>query len=215
VSLQVKEIFYSIQGESSYAGYPCVFIRLAGCNLRCSYCDTGYAYEGGTDMEVQEIISQVKSFRCPLVEVTGGEPLIQEETPRLICRLLDEGYKVLLETNGSLDVSTVDSRCVKIMDIKGPLSCEMEKNDFDNLERLTGEDEIKFIIGDRTDYEYAKKTLSLIRKRTSTRHIIHFSPLFGRMPLQTLAAWIMEDRLPVRLHLQFHKLIWPEETRGM
>ena len=211
--LKVNGIFYSLQGESSYAGYPCVFVRLTGCNLRCSYCDTQYAYDEGIDMEIQEIMKRVESYQCPLVEVTGGEPLIQEDTPRLILRLLEKDYQVLLETNGSQDVTPIDPRCVKILDIKGPSSGEMEKNDFSNLERLTEKDEIKFIIGDRIDYEYAKEILKLISLMTSRKNHIHFSPLFGEMPLHTLAKWILEDRLPVRLQIQLHKMIWPEEIK--
>ena len=213
--LKINEIFYSLQGESSFAGHPCVFIRLAGCNLRCSYCDTSYAYDEGIALETGEIIKQVERYQCPLVEVTGGEPLIQRETPNLILRLLEKGYQVLLETNGSQDISPIDPRCVRILDIKGPSSGETEKNDFKNLERLTEKDEIKFIIGDRTDYEYAKEILILISLMTSRRNPVHFSPLFGKMPFQTLTEWILKDHLPVRLHLQLHKLIWPGETRGV
>jgi 7-carboxy-7-deazaguanine synthase len=219
MSLRVNEIFFSIQGESSFAGYPCVFIRLTGCNLRCSYCDTRYAYDEGRNMEIQEIVQQVKSYplsrRRPLVEVTGGEPLIQKETPRLIDQLLQKGYQVLLETNGSRDVSPIDRRCVKIVDIKCPSSGEMERNDFNNLDRLTEKDEIKFVMGDRNDYEYAKGILAAIKRRTSGGNLVHFSPVFGKMPLQALAEWILEDGLFVRLHLPLHKFIWPTETRGI
>ena len=144
MSLKVNEIFYSIQGESTFAGRPCVFVRLTGCNLRCSYCDTRYAYEEGNELEIDEILRRVKSYTCPLVEVTGGEPLIQKETPFLLRRLLDEGYQVLLETNGSQDISRVDKRCIKIIDIKCPSSGESDKNDLRNLEKLD-QDEIKFI----------------------------------------------------------------------
>ncbi|GAJ03129.1 unnamed protein product, partial [marine sediment metagenome] len=159
--LKVNEIFFSIQGESSYAGRPCVFVRLTGCNLRCSYCDTQYAYDEGREMEIGEIIDRVASYECPLVEVTGGEPLIQKETSVLIHRFLEEGFEVLLETNGSQDISQIDDRCVKIVDIKCPSSGEEEKNDLDNLTRLTDKDEIKFVIGSREDYEYARKILDI------------------------------------------------------
>src|SRR4030042_5346422 len=146
MALTVNEIFYSIQGESTYAGRPCVFIRLTGCNLRCSYCDTQYAYHDGEKLNIREIINKVALYGCPLVEVTGGEPLLQEETPYLTSQLLGTGYKVLIETNGSQDISRVDSRCVRIGDIKCPPSGEKDKNDLANLNRLTDEDELKFVI---------------------------------------------------------------------
>jgi 7-carboxy-7-deazaguanine synthase len=207
VTLRVNEVFYSIQGESSYAGRPCVFVRLTGCNLRCSYCDTKYAYEEGAELEIGEIIDRVSSYHCRLVEVTGGEPLIQAETPILIRRLLDEGYEVLLETNGSQDISQVDGRCVKIVDIKCPSSGEADKNDFENLNRLSDKDEIKFVIGDKEDYEYAKEKLDFIKFNPQRMHTVHFSPVFGKMDPKTLAKWILEDNLDVRLHLQLHRYI--------
>jgi 7-carboxy-7-deazaguanine synthase len=166
-------------------------------------------------MDIAEIITCVEGYHCRLVEVTGGEPLIQEETPQLIHALLEKGHRVLLETNGTQDVGAIDPRCIKIMDIKGPSSGEMEKNDFSNLERLTERDEIKFIIGDRIDYEFAIELLKGAGKKNSTKNLIHFSPLFGKMPYHTLAGWILADRLPVRLHLQLHKVVWPFETRGV
>jgi 7-carboxy-7-deazaguanine synthase len=166
-------------------------------------------------MDMAEVITRIDAYHCRLVEVTGGEPLLQAATPGLIHALLEKGHHVLLETNGTQDVSVLDPRCIKIMDIKGPSSGEMEKNDFRNLERLAEKDEIKFIIGDRTDYEFATDLLKGAGKKNSTKNIIHFSPLFGKMPYQTLADWILEDRLPVRLHLQLHKIIWPFETRGV
>jgi 7-carboxy-7-deazaguanine synthase len=215
LSLKVNEIFYSIQGESSHAGQPCVFVRLTGCNLRCSWCDTPHAYEEGRPMELADILNKVACFRCPLVEITGGEPLLQEETPDLIRCLLDRGCRVLLETNGSLDVSPLDPRCLKILDIKCPSSGEAEKNLFKNLEHLTERDEIKFVISGREDYDYARDKLSLISGKTTGRNIIHFSPLHGRMDPRTLAGWILEDRLPVRLQLQIHKILWPAEKRGV
>ena len=215
MSLKINEIFYSIQGESSFSGFPCVFVRMAGCNLRCFYCDTRYAYTEGTEMATSDIVKKVGAYRCALVEVTGGEPLIQEETPHLIRCLLDKGHQVLLETNGTQDVGTVDPRCIKIMDIKGPSSGEMEKNDLKNLERLTKKDEIKFVIGNRADYRYAVGMLEQIGKTISTEILIHFSPLFTKMPYWKLAGWILEDRLRVRLNLQLHKIIWPKKIRGV
>jgi len=215
LSLKVNEIFYSLQGESSHAGQPCVFVRLTGCNLRCSWCDTAYAYEEGRPMDLTEILNGVERFRCPLVEITGGEPLLQEETPELIRRLLDRGYRVLLETNGSLDVSPVDPRCVKIIDIKCPSSGEAKNNRFKNLEHLTERDEVKFVIGGREDYDYARDKLPLIHRKTKGGNIVHFSPLHERMDPRTLADWILEDRLPVRLQMQIHKILWPSDKRGV
>jgi 7-carboxy-7-deazaguanine synthase len=215
MALKVNEIFYSIQGESSYAGRPCVFVRLTGCNLRCSYCDTRYAYEEGEDLEIEAILSRVRSYRCPLVEVTGGEPLMQAETSILISRLLDEGYEVLLETNGSQDIGRIDHRCVRIVDIKCPSSGEAEHNDLENLGRLTEKDELKFVIGAREDYEYAKRTLDLVKGKRPAAHRVHFSPVFGKVAPETLAGWILEDRLGVRLHMQLHKMIWPRDRRGV
>lgn len=215
MSLKVNEIFYSIQGESSYAGYPCVFVRLTGCNLRCFYCDTRYAYEEGREMEIGEIIDRVASCRCRLVEVTGGEPLIQQETPFLILNLLEKGYEVLLETNGTQDISLVDERCVRIVDIKCPSSGEDKNNDLENLNRLTDKDEVKFVIGGREDYEYARKILEIIDYKSSRMSPVHFSPVFGKMDPEILAEWILEDNLNVRLQIQLHKIIWDPEQRGV
>jgi len=215
LSLKVNEIFFSIQGESSYAGHPCVFVRLTGCNLRCVWCDTTYAYEEGDVMEPADIADRVESYRCPIVEITGGEPLLQKETPDLIRVLLDRGLRVLLETNGSLDVSSVDPRCIRIIDIKCPSSGEAGKNLFANLDHLTEKDEIKFVIGDRDDYDYARGKLPLIIGKTAGRNIIHFSPVHNRMDPRTLARWILEDSLPVRLQLQIHRILWPDRKRGV
>ena len=214
MALNVNEIFFSIQGESSYAGRPCVFVRLTGCNLRCSYCDTQYAYEEGEELEITDIVNRVISLQCPLVEVTGGEPLIQKETPLLIYRLLEKGHEVLLETNGTQDIGKVDDRCVKIVDIKCPSSGQTSHNDLQNLDRLTNHDEIKFVIADRGDYEYAKHVLSLWNRHHFRKCLVHFSPIFGRMEPKTLADWILKDHLDVRLHLQIHKIIWGPEQRG-
>jgi 7-carboxy-7-deazaguanine synthase len=213
--LKVNEIFYSIQGESSYAGLPCVFVRLTGCNLRCLYCDTRYAYEEGTDLELAEIIDQVTSYRCRLVEITGGEPLIQKETPELTHRLLEKGFEVLLETNGSIDISTIDERCVRIVDIKCPSSGQEKKNDLENLKRLSIKDEIKFVIGSREDYLYAQNIMSLIRKSNLKIKPPLFSPLYNQMEPNLLAEWILADHLDVRMQIQLHKIIWGPETRGV
>lgn len=209
MSLLVNEIFYSIQGESVYSGRPCVFVRLTGCNLRCSYCDTLYAYENGTEMEIEPIIKQVDSFRCPLVEITGGEPLIQPETPLLIRSLLENGYEVMIETNGSLDISIIDNRCIKIVDIKCPSSMESDKNDLENLKRMNRKDQVKFVIGTRKDYVYANKIKEMIPDRFPGHHIL-FSPVSGEIVPTKLANWILEDKLDVRFHLQLHNIIWPD-----
>ncbi|MEA2038486.1 MAG: radical SAM protein [Thermodesulfobacteriota bacterium] len=213
--LRVNEIFYSIQGESSYAGRACVFVRLTGCNLRCSYCDTTYAYDEGDDLEIDEIIDRVGSYKCRLVEVTGGEPLIQAETPSLIHDLVKQGYKVLLETNGSQDISKVHEDCVRILDIKCPSSGEEQSNDLENLSRLSDHDEIKFVIGDRGDYDYAVTILHRAKHKALRINRVFFSPVFGKMTPRTLAGWILEDHIDVSLHLQLHKLIWSHEKRGV
>jgi len=214
MSLIVNEIFYSIQGESIYSGRPCVFVRLTGCNLRCSYCDTIYAYENGSELEIEPIIKQVDSFRCPLVEITGGEPLIQPETPLLIHSLLENGYEVMIETNGSLNVSIIDNRCIKIVDIKCPSSMESDKNDLENLKRVSRKDQVKFVIGTRKDYEYAVEIIRLIPSGFPGHHIL-FSPVFGKIVPSQLANWILEDKLDVRFHLQLHNIIWPDGERRL
>ena len=213
--LRVNEIFYSIQGESSFAGRPCVFVRLTGCNLRCSYCDTRYAYDEGEHLEISAIISKVQTYRCRLIEITGGEPLLQDETPVLIHALLEQGYTVLLETNGSLDISRVDSRCVRILDIKCPSSGQAQYNDLTNLQRLSGQDEVKFVIGDREDFEFTKQILKPLGELSPDPSRVHVSPVFGRIKPDTLATWILEDHLPARLQLQLHKIIWDPELRGV
>jgi 7-carboxy-7-deazaguanine synthase len=215
LALKVNEIFYSIQGESSFAGRPCVFIRLTGCNLRCSYCDTAYAYEEGEELPIEDLLSRVASYECPLVEITGGEPLLQDETPLLIARLLDTGFRVLLETNGSLDISLVDGRCTRILDIKCPGSGEVESNDWNNLSRLTKADEIKFVLSDHDDYAFARSVLARPDFPSGLIEEIHFSPVPGKLAPRTLADWLLKDRLPVRLHLQLHKIIWGPEARGV
>lgn len=213
--LTVNEIFYSIQGESSFAGRPCAFVRLTGCNLRCSYCDTQYAYDDGEELGLETVISRVSTFECPLVEITGGEPLVQDETPALIQVLLEEGFTVLLETNGSLDISSVDSRCVRILDVKCPSSGQAHRNDLTNLEKLSSLDEVKFVIGNREDFEFAKQIMGQMHGRPREVSCVHFSPVFGKMKPATLARWILDDHLPVRLQLQLHKIIWDPHLRGV
>ena len=213
--LKVNELFYSIQGESSHAGRPCVFVRLTGCNLRCSYCDTRYAYDEGQNLEIDEIIDRVTSYRCRLIEITGGEPLIQKETPELIYQLLERGFEVLLETNGSIDISNIDDRCVKIVDIKCPSSGEAKNNDLENLKRLSDKDEIKFVIGNEEDYVYAKKIMSLIGKSNLRIKPPVFSTVHKQMDPKLLAEWILADYIDVRMQIQLHKIIWGSETRGV
>ena len=214
MSLLVNEIFYSIQGESIYSGIPCVFVRLTGCNLKCSYCDTAYAYYEGVELKIEEILSRVDNYNCPLIEITGGEPLLQSETPLLIHRLLEKKYKVLLETNGSININIVDSRCIKIVDIKCPSSGENDKNDLENLKRLNRNDQIKFVTGNRKDYEFAKETTRLISPGFPMNNVL-FSPVIEQIHSSQLAKWILEDSLSVRLQIQLHKIIWPDKERGV
>ena len=214
MSLKVNEIFYSIQGESSYIGIPCILVRLTGCNLRCSYCDTRYAYEEGTRWELSDILDQVASYRCRLVEVTGGEPLLQEETPLLIRTLLDGGYDVLLETNGSLPIHAIDRRCVRIVDIKCPSSGESHRNDFSILDDLSERDEIKFVLSERNDYEFARTILISRNLAARTSHPPILS-VTERLDPKELAQWILDDHLQVRLQLQLHKILWGRDVRGV
>ncbi len=210
--IKVNEIFYSIQGESSYAGYPCVFIRLTGCNLRCSYCDTKYAYKNGNSMNIDRIVEIVERYECPLVEITGGEPLIQEETPVLVNSLLERGYKVLVETNGTKNINVLAKDAVCILDIKCPASGESDKTDWDNIYRLGPGDEVKFVLSNIDDYEWAKE---IIRKyKLTDRAVVHFSPLLGSLEPAEIAKRILNDWLNVHLQVQLHKIIWPEENRG-
>jgi len=215
LSLKVNEIFYSLQGESSYAGRPCVFIRLTGCNLRCSYCDTRYAYEEGTDTNLDLIIDQVSSYRCPLVEITGGEPLIQEDTPQLIRRLLERNVKVLLETNGSQNIQRVDDRCIKVVDMKCPSSGMEARNDLENLKKLSSGDELKFVVGNRIDFEFAQGVLDDYHQFFPEKTPVHFSPVFGKLEPKLLAQWILEEHLEVRLQLPLHKILWDPNQRGV
>ncbi len=212
-TLAVCEVFLSIQGEGRAAGLPCVLLRLAGCNLRCSWCDTAYAWSGGDMMTIEQVLARLEQFRCRRVLVTGGEPLLQPGTFELLTRLCDRGYQVLLETNGSLDVAAVDRRVTKIVDFKCPSSNEEPKNLWANVAALAETDEVKFILADRADYEYAKGALT--RHDLSARCPVTFSPVFGRLDPAELAEWILADGLDVRLGLQLHKIFWPERTRGV
>jgi len=213
VSLQVYEIFRSIQGESSFVGMPCVFIRLAGCNLRCRYCDTRYAQEGGEEMALEEIVKRVTTFGVKLVEVTGGEPLFQQETPALVTALIEKGYQVLVETNGSLDISVLPEGAVRIMDIKCPSSGEGHRVMWENIWKLRPDDEVKFVISDRHDYEWARGII--LDRFVHAKTKILLSTVFGELPPRHLVEWMLEDRLPARFQLQIHRYIWPHDSRGV
>lgn len=212
-SMKVCEIFTSIQGESSYTGIPCTFIRLTGCNLRCSYCDTTYAYYGGKELSEDEIIGEVRRAGISLVEITGGEPLLQSEIYHLIKRLLDEGYIVLVETNGSKSIKEIDRRAVVILDIKTPGSEMSGEMDFSNLNNIKNTDEIKFVITSRMDYEWSKEIIH--RHRLMDKCHLLLSPAFGILPPEDLAKWMLEDRLRARLNLQLHKYIFSPERKGV
>lgn len=211
--MKISEIFTSIQGESSFAGLPCTFIRLTGCNLRCQYCDTSYAFEGGVKMDPDQIVSKVRESGIPLTELTGGEPLLQEESYLLSSLLLNEGYTVLLETNGSLSLDRVDSRVVKIMDMKCPGSGMSEHMNFTNIKYLSSKDEVKFVIGDRADFDWALKIINDYELLTMCKVLI--SPLQPKLEARTAAEWILEEKLLVRMQLQLHKIIWPTKDHGV
>ena len=204
--LKVTELFYSLQGESIYSGIPTVFVRLTGCPLRCSYCDTGYAFTGGRWMSCEQILSGVASYACDHVTVTGGEPLAQKRCLDLLTRLCDAGYKVSVETGGAHDVSMIDPRVMRVMDLKTPDSGECGKNLYSNIDQLRDRDQIKMVICGRGDYEWAKRQLA--RYQLTSRCEVLFSPAWKSQDATELAEWILADRLPVRLQLQLHKLLW-------
>ena len=210
--LRITEIFHSIQGESSHAGRPCVFVRLTCCNLRCTWCDSEYTFTGGIKMSVDDVLTKVKAYGCNLVEVTGGEPLAQGDSFDLIKRLCDEGLEVLIETSGSIDTTPVDPRAKIILDIKCPGSGEASKNRWENLNNLQPHDEIKFVIADRADYDWAKQ---VIEDRHLERWTILISPVWGKMDMKSLAEWMLADRLPARFQTQLHKHIWGADVHGV
>ena len=212
--LTINEIFHSIQGESTYAGEPCVFVRLTACDLRCRWCDTAYAFTEGRKMALDEVLAAVEAYGCPLVEITGGEPLLQEEVYPLMQTLVERGATVLLETGGHLSIERVPAGVVRIVDVKCPASGESARNHWPNLDALAPRDEVKFVIQDRADYEYARDTV-LQRNLTNRCAAVLFSPVHGGLDPKTLAAWILEDRLRVRLQLQVHKHIWDPAARGV
>lgn len=212
-TLLVSELYRSLQGESTYAGRPCAFVRLTGCPLRCVWCDSTFAFQGGRRLTLEEILAEVAALGLPLVEVTGGEPLAQPNCLRLLTELCNAGYEVLLETSGALDVGAVDPRVVKIVDVKCPGSGEAAANRWENLAVLAPHDELKFVLAGRGDYEWAR---DVIRERGLEKtHTMLFSTVFGALDPAQLAAWILEDRLHVRMQLQLHKILWPGQTQGI
>jgi 7-carboxy-7-deazaguanine synthase len=212
--LTVNEIFYSVQGESTYAGRPCVFVRLTACDLRCSWCDTPYAFHEGSKRSLQDVLQEVEGYQCPLVEVTGGEPLLQEEVYPLMQSLLAMGKTVLLETGGHRSTARVPAAVVTVLDVKCPGSGESARNCWENLANVRAHDEVKFVVKDRTDYEFARAVISqqLLAGRVAA---IHFSPVHGVLDPKTLSEWVLADHLPARVQLQLHKYIWSPETRGV
>ena len=212
--LTINEIFHSIQGESTHAGRPCVFVRLTACDLRCSWCDTPYAFHEGHKLPVEEVVDRVTRYGCSLVEITGGEPLLQRDVYPLMQGLVGRGHTVLIETGGHLSIAQVPSSVIRIVDVKCPGSGESHRNHWENLDRLTARDEVKFVIKDKADYEYAKDVVSRHRLIGCVAAVL-FSPVHGVLDPKELAAWILEDRLGVRLQLQAHKYIWGADTRGV
>ena len=213
MSLKINEIYYSVQGESTHSGCPCIFIRLTYCNLRCSYCDTEYAFYDGKDMEITDIVSEIKRWDCNLVEVTGGEPLFQDECIDLLNELVNSNYEVMLETGGSLSISDVPKKVVKIVDFKCPSSGMVKKNLWSIVDDLQANDEVKFVIGNHEDFDWAKDRIteySLDKICT-----LLFSPTFGEIDPQQIVEWILAENLPVRMQLQMHKMIWSPEEKGV
>lgn len=213
MALKINEIYYSVQGESTHTGRPCIFIRLTYCNLRCSYCDTEYAFYEGKDMEIAQIISEIQQWDCNLVEVTGGEPLFQEECIDLLHELINSNYEVMLETGGSLSISDVPKKVIKIVDFKCPSSKMEKKNLWSIVDDLQGHDEVKFVIGNREDFDWAKdKITEYSLDKICT---LLFSPTFGEIAPQLIVEWILADNLPVRMQMQMHKMIWSPEEKGV
>jgi len=211
--MRITEIFHSIQGESSYAGQPCVFVRLTGCPLRCTWCDTDYAFYGGNEFSIDEVLAKVQTYGCRLVEVTGGEPLVQPKSLPLMTRLCDAGYTVLLETSGAVNIAPVDPRAHVILDVKCPGSGMTDRMHWPNLSQLAAKDEAKFVMADRADYDWSREILT--QYDVASRCPVLFSPVFGLLDARQLAEWILADRLPVRFQLQMHKYIWAPDMRGV
>lgn len=213
-TLTINEIYHSIQGESTWAGWPCVFVRLTFCDLRCNYCDTEYAFYEGIKRSLGEILDEVAAYRCPLVEITGGEPLLQNNVLPLMSMLCDSGYTVLLETSGAHDISNVDPRVHRIMDLKTPGSGEADKNLWSNIDHLNAGDEVKFVMGSRQDYEWSREKVQRYDLPSRCRAVL-FSPIFGRIDPRQMVEWILADKLNVRFQLQMHKFIWTPTQRGV
>lgn len=210
--MRITEIFYSIQGESTHAGRPCVFVRLTGCNLRCRWCDSEYTFTGGEKATLPEVMERVRLYGCKLVEITGGEPLAQAEAFELIKTLADEGFEVLIETSGSIDIAPVDPRAKIILDIKCPGSGEASKNRWSNIDVLRPHDEIKFVIADRADYEWAR---DVIAEKKLDRWTVLLSAVWGELEMKPLAEWMLADHVPARLQTQLHKHIWGADVKGV
>lgn len=214
LKLTVNEIYLSVQGESTWAGLPCVFVRLTFCDLRCTYCDTEYAFYEGNKMALGEIVEKVRSFGCPLVEVTGGEPLLQPNCVPLLHMLCEAGFTVLLETSGAHDIAAVDPRVHRIMDLKTPSSGEEGRNLYANIAHLTPRDELKFVVGSREDYEWAREKIRGHDLATKVNAVL-LSPVFGKIAPSDMVSWMLEDKLPARFQLQMHKFIWEPRARGV
>ena len=212
--LTVNEIFHSIQGESTFAGRPCIFVRLTGCDLRCSWCDTAYAFHEGCRRSVDDVVTELERYDCGLVEITGGEPLLQEDVYPLMDRLLASGRTVLLETGGHRPIGRVPASVVKIVDVKCPGSGEADRNDWGNLDMLAPHDEVKFVIKDRADYDYARGVLARTGVADRCRAVL-FSPVHGGLEPRLLSEWMLADGVQARLQLQLHKFIWAPSTRGV
>jgi 7-carboxy-7-deazaguanine synthase len=212
--LTINEIFYSIQGEATRAGEPCVFVRLTACDLRCSWCDTPYAFYEGRKRSIDDVLSEVEQHQCQLVEITGGEPLLQEDVYPLMSTLLDRGFTVMLETGGHRPIGRVPKDVIKIMDVKCPGSGESDQNHWQNLDVLARHDEVKFVIKDRVDYEFAREVIGRHALPSRVAAVL-LSPVHGVLDPKTLSEWMLADHLPARLQLQLHKLIWSPETRGV
>lgn len=213
--LRIVEVYASIQGESTWAGLPCVFVRLARCNLRCRWCDTTYSFHGGESRRIGELLEQVRQYGLPLVEITGGEPLAQAHCGDLAAVLLEYGHTVLVETSGSLPIDRLPAAAIKIMDLKCPGSGESEKNHWPNIALLNpAQDEVKFVIADRRDYEWSRDIVHRYTLQDRCKAVL-FSPVFGEIAPRSLAEWILADRLPVRFQLQLHKMLWPPDARGV
>ncbi len=213
MKLKINEIYYSIQGESSYTGLPCIFIRLTYCNLRCTYCDSEYTFHDGEDMTVNEIITKIKQYKCNLVEVTGGEPLFQKGCIELLQKLIDSKYNVLLETSGSLSIENVPKKVINIIDFKCPSSNMKKKNYWENLKFIEQKDEIKFVIGNKEDYEWAKRKIN--QYNLTSKCMVLMSPIYKEIEPKTIIEWILNDNLDIKFQIQLHKNIWENETRGV